>query len=123
MAKILVVDDEAPLRTVVCRFLERIGHEVVPATNGLEGVEAYGAGDFDIVLMDVVMPVMGGLEAIGRIISDDPDARIIALSAGWTESAVNPLMIATDLGATRTVEKPYELNQLQVVLDEVLGAA
>lgn len=67
------------------------------------------------------MPVMGGLEAIGRIMNANPDARIVALSSGWTEHALNPLTIALDLGATRTMDKPYELAELKVVVDEILG--
>ncbi len=65
--RILLAEDNPVNQTVVARLLQNRGHTVIVAGNGREAVSAVGEGDFDVVLMDVEMPVMDGLEATGRI--------------------------------------------------------
>lgn len=107
MARILVVDDEEDLRVVFQKYLENSGHVVVIAANGEEAVEKARKERFDLVLMDLMMPVMGGFEAISRIreMKDIPFTPIIIISALETSGDIEK---GLKLGADEYVVKPVD---------------
>ena len=76
MARILIVDDEAHIRTLLRRFLEREGHQCVVATSADEAWEHLGADSFELVLSDVNMPGTSGLELAPRIAEEYPDIEV-----------------------------------------------
>jgi CheY-like chemotaxis protein len=119
MARILVVDDEANMRSALRRQLEEAGHAVTAASDGSEGLRAYEDDPPDVVLVDLMMPGMDGFEMIETLREQHPDARIIAMS-GIPESQWNALDAARDLGATHTLPKPFTevelLNTLRTAL-------
>lgn len=83
---ILVADDEASIRKLIVSALASRGFKTVEARNGLEAVQIFGThGAIDLVITDLQMPVMDGLEAIERLRSIDPDVRVIVVSARAAE--------------------------------------
>jgi CheY-like chemotaxis protein len=76
MARILVVDDETDLRSILRRFLERAGHEVVEAGHGVEALAAAAEGSTDVVVTDMMMPVMNGAELIRELRAESTTAAI-----------------------------------------------
>ncbi len=80
MARILVVDDDTAVRLLLRTVLERRGHSVVEAENGAEGLQYYRAAPTDLVITDIQMPVMDGLQMIKELRSAFPTAKIIAIS-------------------------------------------
>ena len=79
--KILVVDDEPNMRELLREELEEEGYEVEAAENGEEALKKFSSGDYDLVILDIEMPGMNGLEVAGKIREMKKDARIILLTA------------------------------------------
>lgn len=102
------------------RALTLAGHEVTVATNGRSALQILEAGAFDLVLTDIVMPEMEGLELIRTIRKQSPAPKIISMSGGGRGAADDYLELAKRFGAARTVEKPFNVNDLTAVVDEVL---
>ena len=105
MSTILIVDDSRTSRRVLRDILERAGYEVVgEAVNGKDGYEQYGKLKPDLVTMDITMPEMDGIEALGSIKKDYPDAKVVMVTAaGQKEKMVE----AVRLGASEFVSKPF----------------
>ena len=103
--RVLVVDDLEFMRDAIRDILEGAGLEIAgEAENGETGVEAYGRLKPDVVLMDITMPVMDGLRALGTIRRDDPDAVVVMCSAlGQQEYIIR----AIQLGARDFIVKPF----------------
>lgn len=104
MAKILVVDDAMFMRSRLRGLLEGAGHEVIEAPNGKEAVDAFGQGQPDLVLMDVTMPEMDGLEALKQIRALSGSAKVIMCSALGQQSIV---LEAIKAGAKDFIVKPF----------------
>jgi two-component system chemotaxis response regulator CheY len=116
VARIAVVDDEALVRDMLSEFLGRLGHEVVSAGDGHEALEILRKHPADLVITDIVTPVMYGLEVIREVRSEFPETRIIAMTG------FNParLMLARELGADRLIQKPFPTQEIRECLDELL---
>ena len=104
MAKVLVVDDAAFMRMRLSKLLKEHGHEVVEASNGQEAVDRYRDAGPQVVLMDITMPVMDGIQAVLAIRGVDAQARIVMCSALGQQSMV---IEAIRAGAKDFVVKPY----------------
>ncbi len=105
--KVLVVDDQATNRAILSWLLEDDGHEIIEAQDGLQAVEAYQKNDVDIVLMDVMMPVMDGLEATKRIKEIQTDGNyvpVIFLTALDDDKALSQCL---ESGGDDFLSKPY----------------
>lgn len=120
MARVLVVDDEPHIVRLVSFTLERKGYEVVSASDGAAGVEAAVEHDPDLILMDVMMPVITGLEAVERLKADERTSRIpvVMLSA---KSQSYEQDAGLEAGALKYVCKPFTPSELAAVVEEVLG--
>ncbi|MBA4395289.1 MAG: two-component system response regulator, partial [Desulfobacca sp.] len=106
---ILVVDDEASHRMMLKAHLNEEGFEVMEASDGQEAVDRVGGHFYDLVLMDIRMPHLDGLEALTRIKKIRPDIPIIMMTAyGSIESAVEALKS----GAGDYVTKPLDMDEL-----------
>lgn len=116
---ILVVDDEAPIRAVARRTLERHGYRVMLAANGAEGVALYAQHrkEIALVLTDMTMPVMDGPATILALRSIDPEVRIVG-SSGLT--ANGNVARAVDAGVRHFVPKPYTADVMLKVLRKAL---
>jgi CheY-like chemotaxis protein len=122
---ILVAEDEEVLRNLARDILEELGYAVLLAPNGEEAVEMYGKNrdQIDLLLLDVVMPRMGGWEAYERIRELDPDVPLILMTGYSAETAqsrfVKQSELMETLGAT-VVQKPYSVEGLGRKVREVL---
>lgn len=115
MRKILVVDDDSDLRMTVTSALSEGQYEVDEATNGEEAVTRVQAGQYDLVLMDVNMPKMSGIEALKEIKAHDPSVIVIILTAF---SNIRDAIEATRLGAYNYLEKPIRSDNLVYMVDQ-----
>lgn len=115
--KVLVVDDE-PMNCDLARVvLEREGHQVQPAANGRAALDAFAAAAFDLVLMDINMPVMDGIMATRRLREQGWSGPIIFVT-GSTSGAEE--QVAMEAGGTLFMRKPYRRQQLLDAIEQVL---
>lgn len=124
MARILVVDDDPQVRKLLVSFLERDGHMITTAANGLEARRWLDGLKMDLIITDIVMPEADGFELIGwmRNLPDHP--RIIAISGG--SSALDKgylLTVAQHLAADKVLPKPVSYETMKLAVHEVLACA
>jgi CheY-like chemotaxis protein len=115
LCKILVVDDEPDLRFIMRRIFERAGHEVVDAGHGAAALACLGESRPDLVVTDMMMPVMNGQELIRRLRADPATAQI-------------PILAVTGNGelagaADARLAKPYQPDQILAAANALLGEA
>jgi len=117
MAKILIVDDEEMIRSTLKDILEDEGYETDEAADGKAGLEKLKAGEYDVVLCDIKMPKMDGLELLEKGLEARPEAQFIMLSGHAT---IDTAVEATKKGAFDFIQKPPDLNRLLVSLRNAL---
>jgi CheY-like chemotaxis protein len=122
VASILLVDDNNALRTVISRGLKLAGHDVYAASDGKAALAILPKVTYDVVLTDIVMPEMEGLELIRSIRKINPGAKIVAMSGGGRGTADEYLALAKSFGASATIEKPFQLEELTRTIEAVLGS-
>jgi DNA-binding response OmpR family regulator len=118
MATILVIDDSPSMIAFLESNLKRVGHEVTTACNGSEGLKHMHSRRFDLVITDLYMPEVDGIETICRARKANLLGRLIAISS--RDSVVNLLSIARALGATRSLQKPFTAEQIIEAVTAVL---
>ena len=106
MAKILVLDDEPSILLMIKKMLEKEGHEVDVALNGIEGMEIFEENKPDMVITDIIMPGKEGLETILELRKNYPELKIIAISGGGRIGPQGYLPSAKYLGADMVFQKP-----------------
>lgn len=121
MAKILIIEDDDIVRSLIRRVLEKHGHEVKEAADGREGVHLFRTDPVDLIITDIIMPHKEGLETIRELVATNPDVKIIAISGGGRVSPYDYLEMAEKFGAAKTFEKPFEWEELIEAIDEILG--
>jgi len=113
MANILVIDDEKSIRNTLQEVLEYEHHKVELATNGPEGIELFSGSSFDVVLCDIKMPGMDGIETLENLMMKSRETPVIMISGhGNIDTAVE----AIKKGAYDFIEKPLDLNRLLVTI-------
>ncbi|MDH4199740.1 MAG: response regulator [Spirochaetia bacterium] len=118
MARVLLVDDLAFIKRIEKRVLEGSGHEIAgDAKDGLEAIAMYKQLKPDIVIMDITMPHVNGLEALKKILDFDPKAKVIMCSAISHEKV---LYQAVKAGAMEYIIKPFTTERLVATINEVL---
>ena len=131
MALILVADDHRDTRELFAATLRGAGHEVVLAADGGEALTLFRGNRPDLLIIDIFMPGKDGIDAMLEIRRDFPEAKIIAVSAGWRvpnfellnePQSFDVLDHALTVGADYTMHKPIEVAQLVSAVDEVLRA-
>ncbi len=115
-ATILVVDDERNMRDTLAEILEADGYQVETADSGEAAVERCDQRTFDVVLMDVRMPGINGVEAFRRIRSHNPTARVILMSAYTIDDLRR---VALEEGAAALLPKPLDLDTVVRLIDRV----
>lgn len=115
--RVLVIEDDPDVRSLLQQMLETLGHESTPAGDGIEGLKVFRAGAFDVVVTDILMPEQEGLETIGELRRIDPRVRIIAISGGGRIQGPDEVLLqASNLGAQATLGKPFRLDDLKRAL-------
>lgn len=123
MARILLIDDEEGLRTMLRRALEGKGHTVVEAREGREALRLHRADPADLVITDIQMPDRDGLEVIMDLRREAPGVKVIAISGGGRAvSSTVALEMAIPLGAAAALSKPFRLEALFEAVDRALAA-
>ena len=117
MSKILVVDDEDDIRNLIVRYLRHEGHETVEAKNGQEAVILCAEQNFDLIIMDIMMPVMNGFEACTEI-RKTKDIPTLMLSARGTEK---DKLQGFDSGVDDYVVKPFSPKELMARVNVIIG--
>ena len=121
MARILVIDDEEPVRRVMCAALERAGHQVFDAADGNAGLKRLSASGADLVITDIFMPGQDGIVTVWRIRKEFPGVKVIAVSGGDSSGRLNLRSGAELLGAAATLSKPFTPADLLRTVRDVLG--
>ena len=110
MATILVIDDQEPIRALLRIALEGAGHEVRDASNGRRGLERYRESAADLIITDLVMPEMTGLELLLELTRTFLNVNVIAISGAL--EGEGELNVAKLLGARQTFQKPLDMGEL-----------
>jgi CheY-like chemotaxis protein len=116
MKTVLVIDDETLVRATVARMVEREGHRVLQASNGVEGLNIYKRERVDLVVCDIIMPEKEGIETIGELRRKNPTLKIIAISGGGRTENVDFLGMAQRLGADYVLAKPFGRDEFTTLL-------
>ncbi|WP_079478605.1 response regulator transcription factor [Halobacillus salinus] len=106
---ILVIEDEEKIARVLELELQFEGYEVVKAADGFEGLEKFRSRAWDLVLLDVMLPGMNGVDVLRRIRSGDEDTKVIMLTA---KDALDDKVTTLDLGANDYITKPFQMEEL-----------
>ncbi len=114
--RVLVVDDDESHAEAVAESLERVGYECVVAKSGREGLRLIEEQAFDIVITDLMMEEVGGLEVLAKAKRELPDAEVVILTG---HSTVKTAVTAMQAGATTYLTKPLDINELRTVADKV----
>jgi CheY-like chemotaxis protein len=119
MARILLIDDDAAIRKLLCTVLRSFGHTVVEAANGREGLKL--SADADLVILDIFMPEMDGIEVLMELRRRHAKVKVIATSGNVSSEAGDNLQAARLLGAVQTLIKPFTLKDLTAAVNGVLS--
>lgn len=123
MATIVLIDDEPGILRSSVRILEMSGHTVLPFQNGRPAIEHIEIEKPDLVITDIFMPEMEGLETLKRTREICPEIPILAISGDGSIQAMDYLKFATRFGATATLSKPFRPNELVETLLSRQGAS
>lgn len=117
MATVMIVDDSNYTRRTHRRILESAGHTVLEADTGMAAIESYVLNRPDLVLLDLTMTDMSGLEVLGKLREFNPDARVVVVSADVQRSTAT---LVADSGALRFLGKPVAPAALLETIRELL---
>jgi CheY-like chemotaxis protein len=117
---ILLIDDDPLVAFTVERMLQGGGYTVIRAADGEKGLKTLRGEKIDLVITDIIMPVMEGIETIREIRQHDATVPVIAVSGGGHGSGGNYLRMAQALGATEVLAKPFDQEQLLAAVTRCL---
>jgi DNA-binding response OmpR family regulator len=121
MARVLILEDDGALGIIMRSALEDGGHEVLVAADGRIGLRVFGASKFDLVITDMLMPDMDGIEIVRTLRAYRSAVKIIAISGGGALDHGDLLGTALRLGADATLSKPFTPRALLDTVSGVLG--
>lgn len=120
MARILIIDDESQIRSMLRLMLERVGYEIAEAPDGIEGIRQYRENPADLIITDLIMPNKDGIGMIIDLKKEFPQVKIIAMSGGGVNRPEGYLDGAQKLGATRTLTKPIDRDEMLKAVKDTL---
>ena len=119
MAQILLAEDDSSMRDFLAKALRRAGHEVEAVGDGLDALQSIGARPVDLLLADVVMPGLDGIELARRAAKEQPDIRVMFIT-GFAAVALKAREQAPK--GARVLSKPFHLRDLVDQVDNMLSA-
>lgn len=120
MKRILVIDDDDMLRDMLMKLLSNAGYEVVSAENGIEALKLHEQNPADLIITDIIMPDMDGIEVVREFRKTSPATKIIAMSGGGRINPDQYLAIVQRLGAQRTFAKPFKSSEMLAAVSQLL---
>jgi CheY-like chemotaxis protein len=127
VAGILVIDDDHAVLATIKMLLERDAHVVVVTDDGRKGLDLFETGPFDLLIVDIFMPAMDGLETMNLARRYRPEVPVIVMSGHAPRSAVEAapdfLRMATKLGAVSSLQKPFRPHDLLAAVNSSLSGA
>jgi CheY-like chemotaxis protein len=117
--RFLIAEDSDDIRDVFCSFVRRTGHYILPTTDGVEATEVLQRESFDVLLLDLNMPRMDGVEVLQWLAAHPdvaPGMRVVVVTAHRQEHLTH----LADLGVTTVIEKPFRLQRLNDLIAETL---
>ena len=121
MAHILVIDDDPVLRRVITLALEAAGHSVLRCENGKKAIDHLAHNHADLLITDILMPEMDGVETVRAARQLQPQLPILAMSGGGSFDPLDYLGIASAFGATAVLPKPFRTTQLVDLVAKMLA--
>jgi CheY-like chemotaxis protein len=121
MARILVIDDQPDIRDVIKNILEECGHSVILAAEGAEGLRFYAKAPADVVITDLHMPGMNGLDTVRALRERSHGVKIIAMSGADTFMVEKNLQNSVINGADQTLLKPFRVRDIINAVELVLS--
>lgn len=118
---VLIIEDDEFVKNMLKQTFERAGYEVSTASNGRIGIKLYQRKPFNVVITDLIMPDMEGIETITHLRKIDPAVKIIAISGGGRNRPDDYLHLASKLGAIHTFTKPVDRNALLETVQELVS--
>jgi CheY-like chemotaxis protein len=119
MARVLVIDDEPDVRWLIRMSLERAGHEVIDAEDGLRGIALAMKQRPEIIVLDLMMPVLDGYGVLAEL-SKDPRTAAVPVVVLSARAIPDEAERAAEAGARRFLEKPFDPDELAIELDALL---
>ncbi len=120
MARIIVIDDQEPIRRIVRRALENDGHQVFEASDGELGMALLEREPVDVVITDIFMPGMDGIQTLREIRKRFPAIKVIAMSGGDSTGMMDLRRDAELLGAVKSLLKPFNARDIVDIVQTVL---
>lgn len=122
MPRILVIEDDPVMLEFMRIVLQETGYEVETAEGGVEGMKAIERTDLDLVVTDIYMPDMDGLEIVREIKARFPDLKTLAMTSGGSHDNVSVLIVAEVFGADASLKKPFSKDELTDCVERTLAA-
>lgn len=117
MARILIIDDEFEIRSTIRHMLEREGHDVIEALDGVEGIQHFLERPTDLIITDILMPNQDGIETLLQLHADHPNVPVIVISG----NAAEHLDLAREFGASSVLSKPFKYQDLINAVSKALA--
>ena len=118
-ARVIVIDDQEPIRRIIRRALEHEGYEVLEASDGEKGVDLLRRNGAALVITDIFMPGQDGIQTLRQIRKEFPGVKVIAMSGGGV-TGQDLTQGAELLGAARTLDKPFTTRDVVGLVEAVL---
>src|SRR5947209_18916191 len=122
MARVLVVDDDPGIRDMLRAILQSVGHTVLEANDGFDGLRSVYAGPVDVILCDLFLPGKNGLVVIRELRRERPDLPIVAMSGGGFSGELDLLPAAWFAGAVQVLRKPFGATAVLPAVQQALAA-
>lgn len=122
MKKVCIIDDDKEMLHLLRQFVAKMGYYVASFDDPQAGMSAIESQKFDLLITDILMPEVDGIEVLRRAKSANPNLNFIAISGGGNLIHVDYLAIVKTMGIKHTFEKPLNLSEMEKTIESILGS-